>query len=156
MRISVILPSLNPDEKLMLVVNGLIAEGFDDIIIVNDGSDEEHMVPFREAEKLSQVTILTHEVNKGKGRALKTAFDFCIWDVGSTQRSCIDGSRFDWMKVLIYCFIASFALLLLASFSKCGGVRKIAGSCNSNIVLNCFAVGSLCPSIPLLMNVTRS
>ena len=86
MRISVILPSLNPDEKLMLVVNGLIAEGFDDIIIVNDGSDEEHMVPFREAEKLSQVTILTHEVNKGKGRALKTAFDFCI-----SHRPDIDG-----------------------------------------------------------------
>lgn len=78
MRISVILPSLNPDEKLMLVVNGLIAEGFDDIIIVNDGSNEEHMAPFAEAGKLSQVTILTHEVNKGKGRALKTAFEFCI------------------------------------------------------------------------------
>ena len=27
MKISVILPSLNPDEKLMLVVNGLIKEG---------------------------------------------------------------------------------------------------------------------------------
>lgn len=86
MHISVILPSLNPDEKLMLVVNGLIAEGFDDIIIVNDGSDEEHMMPFMEAEKLSQVTILTHEVNKGKGRALKTAYEFCI-----ANRPDIDG-----------------------------------------------------------------
>ena len=47
MKISVILPSLNPDEKLMLVVNGLIKEGFEDIIIVNDGSDEAHMQPFK-------------------------------------------------------------------------------------------------------------
>ena len=44
MKISVIVPSLNPDEKLVEVVNGLIKEGFDDIIVVNDGSNEEHML----------------------------------------------------------------------------------------------------------------
>lgn len=86
MKISVILPSLNPDEKLMLVVKGLIAEGFDDIVIVNDGSDEAHMEPFYEADKLSQVTLLTHEVNRGKGRALKTAFEYC-----AANRPDIDG-----------------------------------------------------------------
>ena len=78
MKISVILPSLNPDEKLMLVVNGLIKEGFEDIIIVNDGSDEAHMQPFKEASTHKEVTILIHEVNKGKGRALKTAYEYCI------------------------------------------------------------------------------
>lgn len=78
MNVTIVLPSLNPDEKLMQVVKGLIAEGFEDIVIVNDGSDEEHQKPFEEAIKYSQVTLLTHEVNKGKGRALKTAFDFCI------------------------------------------------------------------------------
>lgn len=86
MKISVILPSLNPDEKLLLVVNGLIAEGFDDIVIVNDGSDEAHMEPFHEADKLWQVTLLTHEVNRGKGRALKTAFAYC-----AANRPEIDG-----------------------------------------------------------------
>lgn len=78
MNISVILPSLNPDEKLMQVVTSLIEEGFNDIIIVNDGSDEMHMKPFQDAKALEQVTILTHEVNKGKGRALKTAFEYCV------------------------------------------------------------------------------
>ena len=77
MKISVIIPSLNPDEKLMKVVNGLIEEGFDDIILVNDGSDKEHEAPFNEAGACSQVTVLVHEVNKGKGRALKTAFEYC-------------------------------------------------------------------------------
>ncbi len=78
MNVSIILPSLNPDEKLMKVVNGLVAQGFDDIIIVNDGSDAEHINPFEEAGMLSQCTILTHEVNKGKGRALKTAFEYFL------------------------------------------------------------------------------
>lgn len=86
MKISVILPSLNPDEKLLLVVEGLIKEGFDDIIIVNDGSDEEHLAPFKKASEYKEVTILTHEVNKGKGRALKTAYKFCI-----ANRPDIDG-----------------------------------------------------------------
>lgn len=86
MKISVILPSLNPDEKLMLVVKGLIAEGFDDIVIVNDGSDEAHMEPFRKAAEYKEVTVLTHEVNKGKGRALKTAYEYCL-----TNRKDIDG-----------------------------------------------------------------
>ena len=36
--ISVVLPSLDPDEKLLTVIDGLIAQGFDDIILVNDGS----------------------------------------------------------------------------------------------------------------------
>lgn len=74
--ITVVLPSLNPDEKLNLVVNGLLAEGFDDIVIVNDGSDAAHMAPFEEAAKHPEVTVLVHEVNKGKGRALKTAFAY--------------------------------------------------------------------------------
>lgn len=84
--VSIIIPSLNPDEKLMLVVHSLIETGFKDIIIVNDGSDKEHAEPFLEAGKLAECTILTHEVNRGKGRALKTAFEYCL-----LHRKEIDG-----------------------------------------------------------------
>lgn len=74
--VTIVLPSLDPDEKLNMVVNGLLEEGFRDIVIVNDGSDEEHLAPFREAAEHPEVTVLTHEVNRGKGRALKTAFSY--------------------------------------------------------------------------------
>ena len=73
-----IVPSLNPDEKLMQVVTGLQAEGFTDIVLVNDGSSAQHLAPFQEAAALPGVTVLTHEVNKGKGRAMKTAFAWCM------------------------------------------------------------------------------
>ena len=73
-RITVVLPSLNPDEKLRLVVEGLTRVGFDDIIIVNDGSDEAHLPNFPSPEEFPNIEILTHEVNRGKGAALKTAF----------------------------------------------------------------------------------
>ena len=78
MNVTVVLPSLNPDEKLLHVLEGVIAEGFTDIIIVNDGSDDDHKEPFLRAGALPEVTILTHETNLGKGRALKTAFEYCL------------------------------------------------------------------------------
>jgi glycosyltransferase involved in cell wall biosynthesis len=86
MKVSVIIPSLNPDEKLITVVQSLIEAGFNDIILVNDGSNQEHMKPFETVMTYPQCTILTHEVNKGKGRALKTAFEYCI-----EHRKDIDG-----------------------------------------------------------------
>lgn len=78
MNVTVILPSLDPDEKLNAVVDGLLEKGFTDIVIINDGSDENHMEPFKKASEHKEVTILTHEVNKGKGRGLKTGFEYVL------------------------------------------------------------------------------
>ncbi len=78
MDVTVVLPSLNPDEKLNSVVDGLIQNGFTDIVVVNDGSKEDHLEPFKKAAEHPEVTVLTHEVNKGKGRGLKTAFEFVL------------------------------------------------------------------------------
>ncbi len=78
--ISVIVPSLNPDDKLRQVVDGLVEEGFTDIILVDDGSDEEHRKVFQEmsARYPEHVAVLTHDVNHGKGRAMKTAFSHVL------------------------------------------------------------------------------
>lgn len=73
-KVTIVLPSLNPDEKLRLVVEGLCREGFDDIIIVNDGSDAAHLANFPSPKDFPNLEILTHAVNRGKGAALKTAF----------------------------------------------------------------------------------
>ncbi len=73
-RVSVVLPSLDPDEKLLRVVDGLLAQGFCDIILVNDGSKAEKLSLFEAAAAHPQVTLLHHPQNLGKGAALKTAF----------------------------------------------------------------------------------
>ena len=73
-KVSVIIPSLDPDEKLLTVVNGLLDTGFDDIILVNDGSCPEKLSYFATAAEHPQVTVLHHPENRGKGAALKTAF----------------------------------------------------------------------------------
>ena len=76
--ISVVLPSLDPDEKLIAVVDGLLEYGFTDIILVNDGSKAENMHWFEEADRHPEVHLLHHEVNRGKGVALKTAFTWFL------------------------------------------------------------------------------
>lgn len=86
MKVSVIVPSYNPDHKLVEVVEALVNKGFEDIIVVNDGSSDEHKEPFETVSKYSQCTLLTHEINKGKGCALKTAFQYVI-----ENRNDVDG-----------------------------------------------------------------
>ena len=74
-KISVVLPSLDPDEKLVAVVDGLLEYGFSHIILVNDGSKQENLHYFTDlAAQHPEITLLHHEVNKGKGAALKNAF----------------------------------------------------------------------------------
>lgn len=73
---AVILPSLNPTDKLCEVVDGVIAAGFGSVILVDDGSAEEFKEPFLISSAMPQVTLLTHPVNRGKGAGLKTAFAY--------------------------------------------------------------------------------
>lgn len=75
---SVILPSYKPDGKLLAVLDGLSATGFSDIIVINDGSGSDYDEIFRKAAAYPNVTLLTHPENRGKGRALKTAFSYCL------------------------------------------------------------------------------
>lgn len=78
-KISVVLPSLDPDEKLFAVIDGLLEYGFTDIILVNDGSKPENLPYFLDAAaQHPEIHLLHHEVNKGKGAALKTAFRYFL------------------------------------------------------------------------------
>ena len=71
---AIVLPSLDPDAKFARVVDGLVEAGFEHIVIVDDGSAPDHRHFFEAAAEKPGCTVLTHEVNRGKGRALKTAF----------------------------------------------------------------------------------
>ena len=65
----VIIPSLNPDEKLKRTVSGMLNAGFEKIIIVNDGSDKEHLDNFPHSDE--NITVIHRRQNHGKGAALK-------------------------------------------------------------------------------------
>ncbi len=74
--IFLVIPSLNPDEKLGKTIKGMLDIGFENIIVVDDGSDDEHKPNFPTSNNI--ITVLTHNVNLGKGAALKTAFKYIL------------------------------------------------------------------------------
>jgi glycosyltransferase involved in cell wall biosynthesis len=71
-QVTVLLPSLDPDDKLLSVVSGLLNVGFSDILLINDGSKTENLHYFEKAAVHPQVHLLHHPRNMGKGAALKT------------------------------------------------------------------------------------
>jgi putative flippase GtrA len=73
-KVAALIPSLNPDQLFTQVVDDLARAGFERIYLVNDGSGREYLPLFETAAAHPQCVLLTHPVNRGKGRALKTAF----------------------------------------------------------------------------------
>lgn len=77
--IAIVIPSLNPGKDLPGYVASLRKVLDAPIVIVDDGSRDELKPVFDECRRaVPDVTVLTHEVNRGKGRALKTAFAYLL------------------------------------------------------------------------------
>lgn len=74
----IIIPSYEPDEKLPGLLKELKGAGFQNIVLVDDGSGEAYAHLFKEAEESFGCRVLHHAINQGKGRALKTAFNYCL------------------------------------------------------------------------------
>lgn len=77
-KIVFVIPSLNPDDKMPQYVKELIDEGASNILVVDDGSKKELKYHFNKIKEYKEVIVLEHKVNKGKGRALKTAFEYIL------------------------------------------------------------------------------
>ena len=78
--IAIIIPSYEPDERLIELLKCLDSEGIGPIINVNDGSGSEYDGIFEKAAGIVARlagNVINHEVYKGKGRTLKTAFQMC-------------------------------------------------------------------------------
>lgn len=69
-----LIPSLEPDERLPAYVEALLARGFAHVVIVDDGSSEKYQPIFSRMAEMEGCTVLHHEVNRGKGAALKTGY----------------------------------------------------------------------------------
>ena len=73
-KVVLLIPALNPDEKLVNLVKELKKEEFTKIFIVNDGSNKDFLHIFEEVKSLG-CKVFQHHKNYGKGRALKNAFN---------------------------------------------------------------------------------
>ncbi len=72
----VVIPAYEPDEKLLHVLEDFTRQTDFSIVVVNDGSSEACRPVFDAVSGFDRVTLLEHDVNKGKGAAMKTAFRY--------------------------------------------------------------------------------
>jgi len=77
-RICIIIPSLNPDHKLLALLGDLKKMNFQNILIINDGSDTCCRSFFDAAKEEYGCEVIAHSINLGKGRALKNAFNHVL------------------------------------------------------------------------------
>ena len=77
-QVVIVIPSLNPDEKLISLIQNLRNHGFAHILLINDGSRTDCTHYFEEAVHDYGCRLYTHCVNLGKGRALKSAFNLIL------------------------------------------------------------------------------
>lgn len=75
--IVIIIPAYQPHEQIMKDFLSTLKKEFTNIVIVDDGSGKKHASFFEKLEK-EGYTVLRHYMNYGKGRAIKTAFNYCL------------------------------------------------------------------------------
>ena len=78
--IGILIPALDPDERLLTLVDNL-RQKFEaelHIVIVDDGSSSKTIFERLAARKDERLKILQHTTNMGKGSALKTGFHYYI------------------------------------------------------------------------------
>lgn len=76
--IAIVIPALNPDERMVALVKSLKEHGFENIIIVDDGSEIKNRGYFKTCKEEYNCRIIRHVINFGKGMALKSAFNHIL------------------------------------------------------------------------------
>lgn len=75
-RAIVVIPALDPEPSLTDYAQALLDRGVTRVVVVDDGSGPERQAVFAALEAMDGCAVLRHQRNRGKGRALKTAFAY--------------------------------------------------------------------------------
>lgn len=82
----ILIPAYKPDKRFVAFMQLLRAKGYA-VVVIDDGSGEEYLPVFAEAEKID-IPVLRHDSNRGKGRALKTGLE-AIWNEYPSARRVV-------------------------------------------------------------------
>ena len=73
--ISILIPAYKPDKNMIPFLEELSQQGFERIILINDGSGAEFDTIFQQAQTIPSIDFYAHAINMGKGRTLKTGIN---------------------------------------------------------------------------------
>ena len=75
--IIIIIPAYKPSNELMILLNELKKQ-YKNIVVVNDGSGSEYNIIFDRIESDKDIDLVTHIINKGKGKSIKDAIEYAF------------------------------------------------------------------------------
>ena len=75
-KVVLLIPAFNPDQRLVQLIYELKSDHYNNIIVINDGSDKECDKYFNEIK--SMVNVLTHAVNLGKRKSFKNGIYYFL------------------------------------------------------------------------------
>lgn len=75
--IVIIIPSYKPEREIMMEFIGKVKSNFKNIVVVDDGSGKEYRDFFDNLQN-EGIAVLRHYINFGKGRGIKTAFNYVL------------------------------------------------------------------------------
>ena len=93
---AILIPALEPDDRLPAYVTELLEGGFRHVVVVDDGSSQKAQPIFDRMAAMPGVQVLHHDVNHGKGVALKTGFRWMLdnlSDIDSVITADSDGQH---------------------------------------------------------------
>lgn len=97
MKVSIIIPVLNPTSRLVTLTNELIKNKFNDIVVVDDGSTNDYKSIYKKLNK--NIRVKYHLVNLGKGAAIKTGIKSIKTDAYITVDADLQHSVNDIIKI---------------------------------------------------------
>ena len=103
MKLSVVVPVYNERDTVRTILSRVLATPHDkEVILVDDGSTDgtRQVLAEIESEKLAGVRVIYHEVNQGKGGALRTGFAAVTGDIVLIQDADLEYTPDDYPALL--------------------------------------------------------
>ncbi|MGA1867792.1 MAG: glycosyltransferase family 2 protein [bacterium] len=142
---SIIIPIYNEEKTSLTVIEKLIAleTNFEkELIIVDDGSTDKSLEILKGIND-SKVTLITHESNRGKGSAIRTAIPYAKGRVVAIQDADLEYSPEELMGLIEYVLFGDYDIVFGSRFMKenpCIYRRYLLGNKIMSFIVTCVTL----------------
>ena len=103
MKLSIIIPCYNEDKYIEEIINSINSQPFSEkqIIVINDGSTDATKDKLESLKKFNKIdNLIHHEINKGKGAAIKSALKIVEGEIVIIQDADLEYSPSDYQNLV--------------------------------------------------------